>query len=147
MRIERVENASDELQDAFAKLVPQINPAYSPPSRTELNDLVDSAAATLLIARTDDGNIAGVLVLTVYRVLTGVRSIIEDMVVDESARRQGIGEALVGRALEVAKERGAAQVTLTSNPKREAANRLYSRIGFKRRETNAYIYKFLERRL
>jgi ribosomal protein S18 acetylase RimI-like enzyme len=145
MRIERVENASDELQDAFAKLVPQINPGYSPPSRTELNDLIDSAAATLLIARTDDGNIAGVLVLTVYRVLTGVRSIIEDMVVDESARRQGIGEALVGRALEVAKENGAAQVTLTSNPKREAANRFYLRIGFKRRETNAYIYKFSER--
>jgi len=73
---------------------------------------------------------------------TGIRSIIEDVIVDEAARGQGTGEALTRRALEIAKEGGAAHVTLTSNPRREAANRLYQRMGFIRRETNAYIYKF-----
>jgi ribosomal protein S18 acetylase RimI-like enzyme len=80
--------------------------------------------------------------LTVYRVPTGVRAILEDVIVDESLRGQGIGEALVGRALEIARERGAGGVSLTSNPRRDAANRLYSRMGFVRRETNAYYYKF-----
>ncbi|MEW6404837.1 MAG: GNAT family N-acetyltransferase, partial [Chloroflexota bacterium] len=82
------------------------------------------------------------LSLTVYRVPTGIRSHIEDMIVDTAARGRGIGEALMRRALEIAQEKGAPQVTLSSNPKREAANRLYVRMGFKKRETNAYIYKF-----
>lgn len=144
MQIELVEHVSDGLLGALDRLVPQINRNYAPPSWTDLEALVKSSSSMLLIARADGGDIVGALVLTVYRVLTGVRSIIEDMIVDEAARRQGIGEALVLRALEVAEEKGAAQVTLTSNPKREAANRLYVKLGFKKRETNAYIYKFSE---
>jgi len=95
-----------------------------------------------MVARDARGRIIGALTLAVYRVPTGIRSIIEDVIVDEAARGQGIGEALTRRALEIAKEAGAAHVTLTSNPIREAANRLYLRVGFKKRETNAYQYKF-----
>lgn len=98
----------------------------------------------LFLARADDGVIVGALSLTVYRVPTGIRSIIEDVIVDESARGQGIGEALIRRALETAKEADATHVTLTSNPKREAANRLYQKMGFIKRETNAYIYKLTD---
>jgi ribosomal protein S18 acetylase RimI-like enzyme len=83
----------------------------------------------------------GILCLTVYRVPTGVRSIIEDVIVDESMRRRGIGEALVRRALELAREAGADGVSLTSNPKREAANQLYQSMGFQLRQTNPYFYK------
>ncbi len=142
MRIELVENVSDELFEAFQHLVPQLTQNNTPPTRTELAALVRSESSTLLIARADGGEIIGALSLTVYRVPTGIRSIIEDVIVDTSARGQGIGEALMRRAVQIAKEKGATQVTLTSNPKREAANRLYLRMGFKKRETNAYIYKF-----
>jgi ribosomal protein S18 acetylase RimI-like enzyme len=95
-----------------------------------------------MVTRDARGRIIGALTLAVYRVPTGIRSIIEDVIVDKSARGQGIGEALTRRALVVAKEAGAAHVTLTSNPRREAANRLYQRMGFAKRETNAYIYRF-----
>jgi ribosomal protein S18 acetylase RimI-like enzyme len=81
------------------------------------------------------------LCLTVYRVPTGVRSIIEDVIVDENARRQGIGEALVRYAIELAREAGANGVSLTSNPQREAANQLYRSMGFELRRTNPYFYK------
>ncbi len=94
-----------------------------------------------MIARTDDGVIVGALTLAVYRVPTGIRSIIEDVIVDDSARGQGIGEALMKRAIEIAKEKGAGNISLTSNPMREAANRLYLRVGFKKRKTNAYQLK------
>jgi ribosomal protein S18 acetylase RimI-like enzyme len=142
MRIETATEATDELLDAFQRLIPQLtkNPPHL--SLDEITALVKSTCSTLLVARADDDSIVGVLSLAVYRVPTGIRSIIEDVIVDESARGQGIGEALTRRALEVAKEAGAAHVTLTSNPKREAANRLYQRMGFAKRETNAYIYKF-----
>ena len=141
MRIEIATEATDELLDAFQRLIPQLT--KNPPrfSRDEITALVRSTCSTLLVARADDDSIVGVLSLTVYRVPTGIRSIIEDVIVDEAARGQGIGEALTCRALEIAKEAGAAHVTLTSNPRREAANRLYQRMGFAKRETNAYIYK------
>jgi ribosomal protein S18 acetylase RimI-like enzyme len=142
MWVEVVTEATNELVDAFQRLIPQLTKNNPPPSLGQLSALVKSESSTLLIARADDSSIVGVLSLTVYRVPTGIRSIIEDIVVDEVARGQGVGEALMRRAMEIAKEKGAAQITLTSNPKRDAANRLYLRMGFMRRETNSYIYKF-----
>ncbi|SRR6266498_2136611 len=137
-------NDSDapELLLAFQRLIPQLTRNNPPPTLSEIVALLKSDSSVLLIARAEDSSIVGALSLTVYRVPTGIRSIIEDVVVDEHVRGQGIGEALVRRALEIAKEKGAAHLTLTSNPKREDANRLYLRLGFKRRDTNAYIYKF-----
>jgi len=142
MDIQITTAATDELVQAFQRLVPQLTNNNPPPSLDLLAALVDSESSTLLIARADDGSILGAAALTVYLVPTGTRAIIEDVIVDGSARGQGIGEALVRRCLEIAREKGAPAVTLTSNPKREAANRLYQRMGFLGRETNAYVYKF-----
>lgn len=142
MRIEIVEAATQEIWDAFQRLTPQLTDSNPPPSLDLLTALVQSDSSTLLAARADDGFILGAATVTVYLVPTGMRAIIEDVIVDGSARGQGIGEALVQRCLETARKKGAPAVTLTSNPRREAANRLYQRMGFIRRETNAYVYKF-----
>jgi ribosomal protein S18 acetylase RimI-like enzyme len=142
MWIEVAIEATDELVDAFQQLIPQLTNNNPPPSLDQLAALVKSESSTLLIARADDSSIVGALSLTVYRVPTGVRSIIEDVIVDGAARGKGIGEALMRRALDIALGKGATQITLTSNPRRTAANRLYLRMGFKLRDTNAYIYKF-----
>lgn len=142
MQIEAATQADEELWGAFQRLVPQLTSNNPPPSRDDLAALVKSESSTLLIARADDDSIIGAANLTVYRVPTGIRAIIEDVIVDESVRGQGIGEALVRRCLEIAREKGAGGVSLTSNPKREAANKLYQKMGFKKRETNAYYFKF-----
>ena len=142
MDIQITNAVTDELYAAFQRLVPQLTNNNPPPSRDDLAALVKSESSTLLVARAEDGSISGAATVTVYRVPTGIRAIIEDVVVDESARGQGLGEALVRRCLEIAREKGAPSVTLTSNPKREAANRLYQRMGFIRRETNTYVWKF-----
>ncbi|CAG1004669.1 phosphinothricin acetyltransferase [Anaerolineales bacterium] len=141
MRIDIVTQADVELYEAFQRLVPQLTDNNPPPSLDDLADLVRDAASTLMIARDADGKIVGALTLSVYRVPTGIRSIIEDVIVDNTARGQGIGEALMKRAIEIAREKGAQNISLTSNPMREAANRLYLRVGFKKRETNAYQMK------
>ena len=88
-----------------------------------------------MIAR-DGAAVLGTLTLAVFRIPTGVRAWIEDVVVDEAARGRGIGEALTLHAVDVAREAGARSVELTSRPTREAANRLYRRLGFEERETN-----------
>jgi len=141
MQVEVVTRADAELYEAFQRLVPQLTQNNPPPSLDDLTALVHEASSTLLLARDDSGGIIGALNLTVYRVPTGMRSIIEDVIVDLSARGQGVGEALMNRAIEIARSKGAANITLTSNPARVAANSLYLKMGFQKRETNAYQMK------
>jgi len=141
MQLELVTRADDELYEAFQRLVPQLTNNNPPPSLDDLTALVRDPSSTLVAARNDLGEIVGALTLTVYRVPTGIRSIIEDVIVDSSARGQGIGEALMKFAIDLAREKGAKNISLTSNPIRVAANKLYLRVGFTKRETNAYQLK------
>ena len=144
--IVRVTAVNEELVDAFARLIPQLKLTAPPPTSEELEKIVASDASVLLVARYPDEKapICGALTLVLSRVPTGVRARIEDVVVDEAARRHGIGGAMVRHAIKVAREAGADSVTLTSNPKREAANRLYLRLGFKPWETNLYFNRLKE---
>ena len=144
MHIETVSEVTGELLDALERLIPQLSANKPAPTRDEMTALVNSESSTLLIARVPDKKsaIVGMLTLAVYRVPTGIRSIIEDVVVDESMRRRGVAEALMRRAIELAREAGASGVSLTSNSQRAAANQLYQSMDFKRRETNAYSYEF-----
>ncbi len=141
MRIETVTEVTHELQGALKRLVPQLT-VRKPPTHTELVTLIGSESSSLLVAREDDDSIVGMACVAVYRVPTGIRAVIEDVVVDTAARGRGIGEALTRACLNLARAKGAGAVTLTSNPAREAANRLYLRMGFTRRDTNDYIYRF-----
>lgn len=141
MRIEIVTKADEELFLAFQRLVPQLTNNNPPPSFDDLTAIVRDSASTLMIARDHENHIVGALTLAVYRVPSGVRAMIEDVIVDESARGQGVGEALMQRAIGLAKEKGVGTIALTSSPFREAANKLYVKMGFKKRETNAYQMK------
>ncbi|HEX9386392.1 MAG TPA: GNAT family N-acetyltransferase [Anaerolineales bacterium] len=143
MYIAKVSEVTEELYEALQRLIPQLGAHKTPPTFEELNQLVNSESSTLLVARhsKEDDPILGILCLTIYRVPTGLRSIIEDVIVDESARRQGLGEALVRYAIDLAHKAGAEGVSLTSNPQREAANQLYKSMGFELRKTNPYFYR------
>ncbi|MCC7117268.1 MAG: GNAT family N-acetyltransferase [Anaerolineales bacterium] len=141
MQIEIITQADDELHQAFQRLVPQLTQNNPPPTPDFLQTLLREASSTLLVARNAANEIVGALSLTVYRVPTGVRSIIEDVIVEQSARGQGIGVALMQKAIEIAKAKGASNIALTSNPLRVEANQLYLKLGFQKRATNAYQLK------
>jgi len=142
MHIERAIEPTGELFEAIQRLVPQLGPGKIPPNRIELADLIRSEASILLVARypTENDPICGILTLSIYRVPTGIRSIVEDVIVDENHRRLGIAETLLTRAIEMAREAGAGNISLSANPSRAAAHQLYLKLGFKRRDTFAYIY-------
>ena len=142
MDIVEVTQVTDELISAFATLIPQLSPNRQPPTGAELQKAVDAQASLLFVARDPDQNNAmvGTLTLVLFRTPTGCKAWIEDVVVDESVRGQGVGEALNRAAIKRAKQEGAESVNLTSNPARRAANLLYQKIGFVRRETNIYRY-------
>jgi ribosomal protein S18 acetylase RimI-like enzyme len=129
---------TDELVGAFRRLIPQLSTSSAPPGVGELSEMINSRTTSVLIARDDAGTILGSLTLVVFRIPTGVRAWIEDVVVDEQARGAGAGAELTLAALEQAGQAGAKTVELTSRASREAANRLYQRLGFELRETNVY---------
>lgn len=128
---------TEELVEAMGRLVPQLSRSNPPPSAAALQEIVDSEAATLLIAR-DHSGIVGTLTLVLFRIPTGTRAWIEDVIVDEDTRGSGVGRSLNEAAIERALAAGAVSVDLTSRPSREEANRLYQRMGFSKRETNVY---------
>jgi ribosomal protein S18 acetylase RimI-like enzyme len=135
--VEAAAAVDDDLSAAVDRLVPQLSSSSPPPSRAVLERIVADAATTLFVAREGD-RIVGMLTLVVFAIPTAVRAWIEDVVVDESARGAGVAAALVQAALERSAEGGARTVDLTSRPDREAANRLYLRMGFEIRQTNVY---------
>jgi ribosomal protein S18 acetylase RimI-like enzyme len=128
----------DELVEAFARLVPQLSRSNPPPGRAAVEALLASPVTSQFVAREDAGRVVGVATLIVFRIPTALRAWIEDVITDEAARGQGIGEALTRAMLDRARELGCATVDLTSRPSREAANRLYQRVGFEQRDTNVY---------
>jgi ribosomal protein S18 acetylase RimI-like enzyme len=143
MYIEQVAEITDEIFEALVKLVPHIDPEKALPTREEMGSLVDSKSSTLWMAKYPDqnGEIAGFLTIAIYRVPTGLRSIVEDVVVEPTFRRRGVARALLHSAIDFARAAGANGVAMTSNPKREAANLLYESLGFEKRETNSYFYR------
>ena len=138
MHIEAATEATQELLDALAALLPQLNPQLKPLTLERLAAVIRDPATTLLLVRGDDGRIAGAAAVLVYATPAYVKARIEDVVVDERSRGKGVGEALVRRCIEVARERGAEIVELQSARWREVANRLYPRMGFELRESNLY---------
>jgi ribosomal protein S18 acetylase RimI-like enzyme len=136
--IEIAAEVTDELVDALARILPQLS-SSPPPSPGEVGEILADPDSYLFVARVD-GVIVGSLTLVMFRIPTGLKAWIEDVVVDGAARGHGVGEALNRAALAKAAERGAKAVSLTSRASREAANRLYQRIGFTIRDTNVYRY-------
>jgi ribosomal protein S18 acetylase RimI-like enzyme len=141
LRIEIVSEETPALIAAINALLPQLTSSPKPVKQEDLKAIIASPCAVLMIAQWN-GALAGMLTLGWFPAPTGLRAFIDDVVVDERYRGHGIGEVLVRSALDHARKVNAKTVDLTSRPAREAANRLYRRIGFEKRETNPYRYRF-----
>lgn len=140
--IEEATSATVEVIEAVGRLLPFLSSSAPAPSAEQVGEITGSESTVLLVARDGAGGpIVGTLTLAIFRIPTGVRAWIEDVIADEAVRGRGCGEALTREALRIAAERGARTVELTSRPSREAANRLYRKIGFTLRETNVYRFE------
>lgn len=142
MHIFEMTEVTEEILQAFQRLLPQLTRQNSPPTRELLEAIASSPDTFTFLARypEDDSPVVGSATLVVFQTPTGLHGWIEDVVVDYKARRQGIGRALTEKCLDKARELGLEEVNLTSRPSREAANRLYQGLDFIRRDTNVYRY-------
>ena len=144
IKIYEITEMSQKVYDAFEKLIPQLSSSAKIPTWEELEDLIASKAGIVLAAVDDEDpeeKILGTMTLVVFRIPTGVRAWVEDVVVDGAARGQGIGEKLIRTSIERAKAEGAKTIDLTSRPTRVEAHRLYKRCGFEMRETCVFRIK------
>ena len=140
MKIEELTDFSITALDAINGLLPQLSPSAVALEESDLRNIVDSESTKLFLAIDEDG-VFGMLSLVLFRIPTGRKAWVEDVVVDEKARGRGVGKLLIEHAIQVAREHGAHSVDLTSRPSREAANALYQRVGFQKRETNVYRFQ------
>jgi ribosomal protein S18 acetylase RimI-like enzyme len=139
--IETASEPTPEVVAAIGRLLPLLSSSAPAPTTQQIAEMVESPATTLFIAREEEsGRILGTLTLAMFRIPSAVRAVIEDVIVSEEARGKGCGELLTRAAIEAARKAGAKTVDLTSRPSREAANRLYLRLGFEVRNTNVYRY-------
>jgi ribosomal protein S18 acetylase RimI-like enzyme len=138
--VSEAKSGSVELLDAVQRLVRELSSSAGGPGSSELEEIVRSPATRLLVAQRG-GEVVGMLTLVLFRIPTGVRARIEDVVVDEGARRHGVGEELTREAQRIATDAGARTVDLTSRGDRQAANRMYRKLGFERHETNVYRFE------
>lgn len=137
MRIETVSKATPDLHVALARLLPQLNPALPVPDMARLEQLIADPDVTLLIA-TDGDQVIGTTTVIVYTTPFWIKARLDEVVVDADARGKGVGEALVKAALDVGRGKGAQVAELQSGrgSNRDAAHRLYERIGFKIRDSD-----------
>ena len=137
-RISTVDAASVDVLDALQRLVGELSSSAAKPHARDLEAIIESPVTTMIVARNQSDEVIGMLTLALFRIPTGLRAWIEDVVVDKRARGEGVGEALTREAIRIANDRGARTIDLTSNRSREAANRMYRKLGFNRRDTTVY---------
>jgi ribosomal protein S18 acetylase RimI-like enzyme len=140
MIVKTARKYSTILLKAINTLLPQLSGSSIEITEKELKEIISSDKTMLFLAE-EEGTLFGILTLIFYRIPTGVKAIIEDVVVSEQARGKGVGTLLMEEAIKIAKTKGAKAVDLTSRPSREAANKLYQKLGFEKRETNVYRLK------
>jgi ribosomal protein S18 acetylase RimI-like enzyme len=138
VRVSEVSAASVDVLDALQRLVRELSSSAAKPHAAELEEIIGSPVTRLIVARDREDEVIGMLTLALFRIPTGLRAWIEDVVVDQRARGEGVGEALTREAIRIARESGARTIDLTSNRSREAANRMYRKLGFNRRDTTVY---------
>lgn len=136
IEIKRINEITNEVMEAFSRLMPQLDAKLSAPKKADLEAVINVTNTYLFVAY--NPSIVGTLTLAVVQTPSGTKAWIEDVVVDISARGQHVGEALLNHAVDFAKSLDVSSVNLTSNPTRVAANKLYQKIGFELRDTNVY---------
>ncbi len=136
MKIHEVSQITEAVATAFKKLIPQLAPGIPVPDKNRLEEIISSGSTKIFVAEEEE--IVGTLTLLFQKTPTGEKAWVEDVVVDASARGKGIGEKLIRFAVDYAVEQGVSKIDLTSGYERKAANKLYQKIGFEKRETNVY---------
>lgn len=136
IEIKQIKEVTPDIVSAFSRLMPQLAPHLKAPQMEDLSNIVNDKNKYIFIA--SNPQIVGTITLVIVKIPSGTRAWIEDVIVDQDARGQSIGEKMLQYVIDFAKKLNVASINLTSSPSRIAANKLYQKLGFNLRETNVY---------
>jgi len=137
--IEQLISFSTENAEAIRNLAKQLGNNYKELADNDLREIVTSKQSYLFLARhIPTQKVAGMIMANVYRIPYVKKAYLDDLIVDPQYRGKGVGKALMSYAVDFAKEKGAAYADFTARPIREESNKLYEKLGFKKRDTNVY---------
>jgi ribosomal protein S18 acetylase RimI-like enzyme len=137
MKIIEITEYSDHILKSINGLLPQLSESAKPVSAQKLKKIISAENIHLFFAE-EEGNYIGMLTLVFVHIPTQTKALIEEVVVDKNFLGKGIVKELTKHAITFAKKMGGSSVNLTSSPWRTAANALYKKLGFEKRETNVY---------
>jgi ribosomal protein S18 acetylase RimI-like enzyme len=129
--------ADIETVRVLGQLLGQVSTSAAPLTAERVRDVLRTPSTSILIARLD-GKIVGMALLVTMRTLARDTGYVEEVVVDQEARGNHVGTALIKGLLDLAADKRLQFVDLTSRPSRDIANTMYQHLGFKLRPTNCY---------
>jgi phosphinothricin acetyltransferase len=121
------------------KLIPLFKVLTGNEMLIDESSLIDNANCICLVYAEND-ELFGFGSLVIHQVPTrGEVGRIEDLVISENHQGKGFGKILVLKLIEIAKERKIKKITLTSNPMRINARKLYDSIGFTKGNMDTFL--------
>ncbi|MEK7616118.1 MAG: GNAT family N-acetyltransferase [Patescibacteria group bacterium] len=139
MTIEELGNVTTKVLEEINALIPQLSSSSKPMTYARLLEMLKEGSSVLVVR--DGQNIIGIGMVVIYNVPTEKRAWLEEITIDETYRGQGWGEKLSQALIDIARKQHVDRVYLSSNPDRIAANKLYQKLGFEKKETNVYRLK------
>ena len=133
-----IKSFSQEIYQFICKLTKQLSPKAVVPSEEDFCKMLEDSGFHLFVIQNDNGLPVGMLTVVIYQTPSGRKAWIEDVVVDERVRGQGYGKMLMRHSIDYCGNTGANTISLTSNPSRIEANKMYQSLGFHIYETNVY---------
>lgn len=125
--------------ESLNNLLHQLSPDAKPIDATKISWMISKYNVLVHLAiDTETQEIVGMGSLLHNEKLTAKFGTIEDVVVNQDHRSQGIGRKITENLIEDGKKMGLRYIELTSSPIRVEANELYTKIGFQQRKTNVY---------
>ncbi len=136
MKIRKLKSDDEsQLLKLFAELT-------TSPINLNIQEVINDKNCHAIVLENKIGEIVGFAALTTFIVPTKGRvGKIEDVIIRETFRGKGLGSKLLDKLIEIAKEKGIVNITLTSNPSRIIARNLYQKKGFILLETGVFLLK------
>ena len=135
--VEQLKKADPQALEELTALAHALHCDVRMPEAADLEAMTQDKNTILMVVR-EDGRIIGMATLYIIQKLGRRSASMEDVIVEEGHRGQGLGTRLVSALIEEGKKRGIGSISLTSRAERVAAHKLYESLGFAKRDTDVF---------
>ena len=123
-----------EVSDLFKTLNADIN-------QWDINDVLSQGNEFICVCCWDNEKLVGMASLATYKVISGHKGMVEDVVVSDEMRGKGIGRKLMELLISEGQKLNLSEILLFSGHHRKPAIALYKSLGFNLKNSGMYTLK------